>query len=73
MGCDGLSGHTVWVNFHEMCKDRVNNKLCIWPSELKMQCQTQIVRCGPATSAICNDAVRPNLTSQMRNLLLTIS
>ena len=38
MGCDGLSGHTVWVNFHEMCKDRVNNKLCIWPSELKMQC-----------------------------------
>ena len=27
-----------------------------------MQSQAQIVRCGPATQAICNNAVRPNLT-----------
>jgi hypothetical protein len=37
-----------------------------------MQCQAQIAQCDPATSAICNDAVHPNLTSQKRNLLLTI-
>ncbi len=30
-------------------KDIVNNKFRIWPSELKIQCQAQIVRCDPVT------------------------